>query len=73
MIYLSFTPILGEKKPKHIKLKGEVPTPINLPPGCIFHGRCEYAKERCTIEIPKTRELDSGALVACHGVEEGRL
>jgi peptide/nickel transport system ATP-binding protein len=70
---LSAIPKLGERKPKHIKLKGEVPTPIRLPSGCVFHGRCLYANERCVREIPLLRKLDSGAYIACHGVEEGRV
>jgi peptide/nickel transport system ATP-binding protein len=70
---LSAIPRLGETKPKHIKLKGEVVTPINLPSGCVFHRRCHDANERCTREVPALRRLDSGAYVACHGVEEGRI
>jgi len=70
---LSAIPRLGHRKPEHIRLKGEVPTPINLPPGCVFHGRCLYAEERCTVEIPELRRIESGTRVACHGVEEGRL
>jgi peptide/nickel transport system ATP-binding protein len=70
---LSAIPELGRQKAKHIKLKGEVPTPIDLPPGCVFHGRCLYADERCTREIPQLIRLVSGNQVACHGVEEGRL
>jgi len=70
---LSAIPALGRQKPKHIKLKGEVPTPINLPPGCVFHGRCVYANERCSREIPQLIQLNSGTQVACHGVEEERL
>jgi len=70
---LSAIPILGEKKRAYIKLRGEVPTPINLPSGCVFHGRCNHADERCSREIPKIATLDSGVQVACHGVEEGRL
>jgi peptide/nickel transport system ATP-binding protein len=70
---LSAIPELGRQKAKHIKLKGEVPTPIDLPTGCVFHGRCLYANERCTKEIPKLINLNSGTQVACHGVEEGRL
>jgi peptide/nickel transport system ATP-binding protein len=70
---LSAIPELGVQKPKHLKLKGEVPTPINLPSGCVFHGRCTYANERCIREIPRLIKLDSGAYVACHGVEENRI
>jgi peptide/nickel transport system ATP-binding protein len=70
---LSAIPDLGVQKPKHLKLKGEVPTPINLPSGCVFHGRCIYANDRCTNEIPRLIEQDSGVYVACHGVEENRI
>ncbi len=69
---LSAIPKVGEKKAKHLKLKGEVPTPVNLPTGCVFHGRCIYANDRCTQEVPLLLELPSGGFVACHGVEEGR-
>jgi len=70
---LSAIPELGHQKAKHIKLNGEVPTPIDLPTGCVFHGRCLFANERCSREIPPLKSLSSGAQVACHGVEEGRL
>lgn len=69
---LSAIPKVGEKSAKHIKLKGEVPTPVNLPTGCVFHGRCVYADERCIKEVPQLLELENGSFVACHGVEEGR-
>lgn len=70
---LSAIPRLGRKKSEHIRLKGEVPTPIRLPSGCVFHGRCIYADDRCVREIPRLAETDSGACIACHRAEEGRL
>lgn len=69
---LSAIPKVGEKAAKHIKLKGEVPTPVHLPTGCVFHGRCVYANERCSAEVPILNELENGSFVACHAVEEGR-
>jgi len=68
---LSAIPKLNGKK-NHISLSGEVPSPINLPSGCVFHGRCPHADERCIREIPEIRAYDTG-LVACHRVEEGLL
>jgi peptide/nickel transport system ATP-binding protein len=51
---------------------GEVPDPLEPPPGCAFHPRCPHANERCRIERPAL--LPSGvAQVACHAVEEGRI
>jgi len=70
---LSAIPKLGGKIGGHVRLSGDVPTPINLPTGCVFHGRCPHANERCIQEIPALMKLDSGSIVACHGVEEGRI
>ncbi|GGC00647.1 ABC transporter ATP-binding protein [Marinobacterium zhoushanense] len=70
---LSAIPRLETGRPGHIKLKGEVPTPVNLPSGCVFHGRCPHADERCKREIPQLIATDEGGQVACHAVEEGRI
>src|SRR5580704_2319944 len=59
---------LGEREP----VAGEVPNPIDPPPGCAFHPRCPYASDRCRNERPSLL-VAGGALVACHAVEEGRL
>lgn len=69
---LSAIPRLTDDRPKHIKLSGEVPTPVNLPSGCVFHGRCPHANERCKAEIPVLHTTNDGVQVACHGVAEGR-
>ena len=69
---LSAIPRLDKNSPPHIKLKGEVPTPVNIPSGCVFHGRCQYANERCETEVPTLSPLDNGTHIACHGVTEGR-
>lgn len=54
-----------------IILKGEIPSPRNPPTGCPFHPRCQYAEERCTVEIPPLRALpNSDHLVACHFPEK---
>ena len=70
---LSAIPKLEDDRPNHIRLQGEVPTPVQLPSGCVFHGRCPYANDRCRQEIPQLIATDGGAQVACHAVEEGRL
>jgi peptide/nickel transport system ATP-binding protein len=51
---------------------GEVPNPLDPPPGCAFNPRCPYANERCRSERPELKEV-GGAQVACHAVEEGRI
>ena len=69
---LSAIPRLGARF-EHEKLEGDVPTPINLPTGCVFHGRCRHADDRCREEVPVMEPQDSGAWVACHGVAEKRI
>jgi oligopeptide/dipeptide ABC transporter ATP-binding protein len=52
-------------------LGGDVPSPMNPPPGCRFHTRCPYAEAICRVEHPVLRALaaDAGHLAACHLVE----
>jgi len=47
-------------------LRGEVPSPLNPPGGCVFHPRCPLAVERCSAEKPALREIRSGHWAACH-------
>jgi dipeptide transport system ATP-binding protein len=60
-------PVVGDTrypdpdKPK-IKIVGELPNPLNPPPGCAFHKRCPYATERCSTEEPALRQLDNRRL-----------
>lgn len=56
---------LIEAKRTRIILKGEVPSPLNLPSGCGFHPRCEAAIKRCTKEIPELKEINSDHYVSC--------
>ena len=46
-------------------LEGQIPSPINPPPGCAFHQRCEHACERCSCEIPKPEDFGNGHIVSC--------
>ena len=70
---LSAVPQLKDDRPNHIRLKGEIPTPINLPQGCPFKSRCAFANKRCDEEKPKAIQQPDGSLVACHAVEEDRM
>lgn len=49
-----------------IVLKGEVPSPINPPPGCVFNPRCPLAFDRCSSEAPALIDVGGGHFVACH-------
>ncbi|UTW06736.1 peptide ABC transporter ATP-binding protein [Pseudomonas benzenivorans] len=66
---LSATPAIHPNplKPK-IKIAGELPNPLDPPPGCAFHKRCPYADARCSSELPPLRLIDARQ-VACHHAE----
>lgn len=55
-------------KREEIILKGEVPSPVNPPPGCRFHTRCPYAKEICKKERPTFIDIGDEHYVACHNL-----
>ena len=49
---------------------GEVPNPLDPPPGCAFNPRCPHARDKCRVERPELLAFH-GAAVACHGIHEG--
>jgi oligopeptide/dipeptide ABC transporter ATP-binding protein len=51
---------------KRIILKGDVPNPVDPPPGCHFHPRCRYARKRCREESPILAESGPKRWIACH-------
>ena len=64
---LASTPGLGAPERRTV-LKGELPSPLAPPAGCVFSTRCPYATDLCRAERPDLRPLD-GRLVACHYAE----
>ncbi|MFZ0727703.1 MAG: dipeptide ABC transporter ATP-binding protein [Desulfobacterales bacterium] len=55
-----------QRKHRRIILKGDVPSPIDPPPGCRFHTRCIYARDLCRQQEPDLREMDPRHFAACH-------
>ena len=51
---------------ERLVIEGDVPSPMNPPPGCHFHTRCRYAVACCKTEDPPLQEVGSGHFVACH-------
>ena len=62
---LKVTPRLKETNESIQTVEGEPPDPTNLPTGCIFHPRCPYAKEKCSLVEPPLKNVDDGRRVAC--------
>lgn len=58
-----------EKEKKRIILEGDIPSPINLPKGCPFVGRCRHATEKCSQELPELKKVADDHFVACHIVK----
>jgi dipeptide transport system ATP-binding protein len=58
----------GRKRPRTV-LKGELPSPFNVPAGCVFSTRCPHVTDRCRTERPQLR-LVKGRQVACHYAEQ---
>jgi oligopeptide transport system ATP-binding protein len=59
-----------ESRRKRIILSGDIPSPVNPPPGCRFHTRCPVAFDRCKVEVPPLNTYAAGHVAACHWVEE---
>jgi peptide/nickel transport system ATP-binding protein len=65
---LSAAPIpdpVAQRARRRIVLTGDIPSPVDPPPGCRFHTRCPVAVARCSVEVPQLRQV-GGSLVACH-------
>ena len=68
-VLLAATPSVDPAHRKHaIVVKGELPSPLNPPLGCVFASRCPHVQERCHAERPEFRPID-GHWVACHFAE----
>ena len=66
---LASTPAVDPaQRRKRAAIKGELPSPLDPPPGCAFHRRCPHAMQICATTVPELRTVD-GRLVACHHAE----
>ena len=57
-----------EKARAHKVITGEIPSPMNPPPGCVFHPRCTIAVDECKKVAPEFREVKPGHWIACSQV-----
>ncbi|MEM4726987.1 MAG: ATP-binding cassette domain-containing protein [Candidatus Bathyarchaeia archaeon] len=65
----AFPDINPDVKRDRVLLRGEIPSPIDPPPGCRFHTRCPFRLDICEREEPALVEVEEGHLVACHIVK----
>ncbi len=67
---LSSVPVVSEEeeslRPKKIISTGEIPSPVNIPPGCSFHLRCPEKVATCSKDDPEMHEVSPGHFVRCH-------
>jgi oligopeptide transport system ATP-binding protein len=64
---ISAVPVVDpDSKRQRIILPGDVPSPIDPPPGCPFHPRCPIAEDQCRTNVPVLREISPGHFAACH-------
>ncbi len=63
---LSEVPRLDLRRRRFEPVKGEIPSPLDPPPGCHFHPRCRFAMDRCRGEQPRLKEIAPGRFSACH-------
>jgi peptide/nickel transport system ATP-binding protein len=63
---LEEVPRIDSRKRRFEPIRGEIPSPIDPPPGCHFHPRCPFAVVRCRTEQPALKEIAPGRLSACH-------
>lgn len=68
---LANVPTISNRHQRFAPLKGEIPSPLNPPPGCHFHPRCPHAGPRCTTERPVLLESNDQHHVACHLEQDG--
>ncbi|HEU0157038.1 MAG TPA: oligopeptide/dipeptide ABC transporter ATP-binding protein, partial [Stellaceae bacterium] len=64
-LFSAALPSHPDERREEIILSGEVPSPLNPPPGCRFHPRCPHAMARCSRDEPMLRQVED-RLVACH-------
>jgi oligopeptide/dipeptide ABC transporter ATP-binding protein len=71
---LSSIPVLSEEeeaaKPEKITSTGEIPSPVNVPPGCSFHTRCPYVMDICKRVDPVMVGVEGGHITRCHLFEQ---
>ena len=68
---LAALPTLDDLDAALTPIPGDIPSPLERPPGCVFHTRCqEYMGDRCKLEIPQFSAIDANHAAACHLIDQ---
>ena len=59
-------PDIGNRRAELQPIRGMIPDPVNLPPGCAFHPRCDYVKPECSQQLPAVKWINDTHFVQCH-------
>ena len=59
-------PDIGNRRAELKPIRGLIPDPVNLPSGCSFHPRCDYARPECSLQLPPIRRISDTHYVQCH-------
>ena len=62
--------LVAERRHREAVLEGEVPSPLDIPPGCPFHPRCPVAETICTTVVPPEKRLSPTQVSRCHFAEQ---
>ena len=60
------------RRSKDYAIQGEVPSPIDIPEGCLFHPRCPRCTDRCKVKQPELLEVSPGHFAACYLYESDK-
>jgi peptide/nickel transport system ATP-binding protein len=63
---LAEMPRIEDRGRRFSAIQGEMPSPLDPPQGCPFHPRCPQAMARCSVEVPRLRDIGAGHVSACH-------
>lgn len=72
-LFSAIPPVSPFEQKEAIRLIGEIPSPLNLPPGCPFGNRCPYCMEECRALMPELKDMGNEHKVACGRYQKGEI
>lgn len=72
-LFSAIPPVSPFEQKETIELTGEIPSPLNMPPGCPFGNRCPHCTEECRKKVPELKDLGNGHKIACIRYQNGEI